>query len=226
MSSFLRHAAVLVGFGLVSCVFVVDADGHGPWGGGVRGSGVRSEEVRQVEAFHSVRLKTSANVKVRVGEAPTLVLSGDDNVVPEVRTRVEGGTLVIDLPGSWRMRRDLEVSLTTPTLEGFRIEGSGEVTIDGVTAEHLELAIEGSGELVARGSARDLRGTIEGSGSLDLAGLTAERAELEIDGSGAIEAAVTSGLHYSIEGSGSIVYTGAPTTHGTIDGSGNLVRRK
>lgn len=224
MSLLVRCVGAVVGFGLTACVFVVSDDGV-RMGNGVRGSGVRSEEVRQVEAFHSVRLQTSAQVRVRVGEAPGLTLAGDDNVVPEVRTHVQGGTLVIDLPGSWRMRQELEVTLTTPSLEAFRIEGSGEVTIDGLAAERLELAIEGSGELQARGRASDLRATIEGSGSLDLSGLTAERAELEIEGSGAIEAAVTNGLHYSIEGSGSIAYSGTATTHGTIDGSGNLVRR-
>jgi len=223
MSLLVRCVGVVVGFGLGSCVFVVSDDGV-RMGGGKRGSGVEHEEVRQVEAFQAVRLRTSARVHLRVGEGPTLVLSGDDNVVPEVRTRVEGGTLVIDLPGSWRMRRELEVTLSTPALTAFHVEGSGAVTIDGLAAEELELAIEGSGALQARGSARKLRATIEGSGAFDLAGLKSELAELEIDGSGAIEAAVTNALHYSIEGSGSIAYSGTATSHGTIDGSGQLTR--
>ncbi len=224
MSLLVRCGGVFVGLGLASCVFVVSDDGV-RMGHGVRGSGVRSEEVRQVEAFHSVRLKTPARVELAVGPAPSLVVSGDDNVVPEVRTHVSGGTLLIELPGSWRTREELLVRLTTPSLQGFRIEGSGEVHVDGLAAERLELAIEGSGALRARGRASDLKASIEGSGSLDLDELTAERAELEIDGSGAIEAAVTSGLHYSIEGSGCITYSGTATSHGTIDGSGNLVRK-
>lgn len=225
MSLLVRCVGVVVGFGLGSCVLVVSDDGV-ELPRGVRGSGVHHEEVRPVAAFHAVRLQMRARVQLAVGPTPSLTVSGDDNVVPEVVTRVENGTLVIELPGAWNPRHELALKLSTPALDSFRIEGSGAVTIDGLAAERLELAIQGSGELQARGRANDLKASIEGSGSLDLDELTAERAELEIDGSGAIEAAVTSGLHYSIEGSGSIAYSGAATSHGTIDGSGNLVRRK
>lgn len=224
MSLLVRCGGVFVGLGLASCVFVV-SDGEVRMGGGARGSGVRSEEARVVEDFHAVRLQAPARVHVRVGEARTVVVSGDDNVVPEVRTRVSDGTLVIALEGSWRLRKELEVTLTLPTLESFRIEGSGAVSIAGLAAERLELAIEGSGALEAHGSVRDLRATIDGSGELDLDDLQAARAELSIEGSGAIEAAVSEGLHYTIEGSGCIAYSGPATSHGTVDGSGALVRR-
>ena len=225
MSFLVRCGGAFVGFALVSCVFVV-SDGEVRMGGGTRGSGVRSEETRLVEDFHAVRLEAPARVQVRVGEARAVHVAGDDNVVPEVRTRVSNGTLVIELEGSWRLREELEVTLTTPALESFRIEGSGAVAIEGVQAERLELAIEGSGALTARGSVQDLRATIDGSGELDLVGLQAARADLAIEGSGAIEAAVSEGLHYRIEGSGCIAYSGTATSHGSVDGSGALVRRK
>lgn len=224
MSPLVRCVGLFVGLGLSSCVFVV-SDGEVRMGGGTRGSGVRSEETRVVEDFHAVRLQAPARVHVRVGEARSIRVAGDDNVVPEVRTRVSNGTLIVELEGSWRLRDELELTLSLPTLESFRIEGSGSVSIDGVQAERLELAIEGSGALTARGSVRELRATIEGSGELDLDELQAKQAELSIEGSGAIEAAVSEGLHYTIEGSGSIAYSGTATSHGSVEGSGALVRR-
>lgn len=213
---------------LSSCVLVVSDDGiesAGPWWHSERGSGVRIEEQRTVEAFHAVQLETAAHVHVRVGEAPSLSISGDDNVVPKVETRVRGGTLVIDLPGSWQPRCELELVLTTPSLEGFTVGGSGTVLLEGLAAQRLELAIEGSGNLQARGEAQDLHASIEGSGELELGGLKAERAELSIEGSGAIEADVARELHYSIDGSGSITQVGAAEGHGSIDGSGEIRRR-
>jgi hypothetical protein len=163
---------------------------------------------------------------VRVGEASSLHVSGDDNVVPRITTDVRNGVLYIELDGSWRTRREIELVLTTPTLAGFTIEGSGDVRILGLTAPRLELAIEGSGTVRASGRVEELHGSIDGSGELALAELEAGNAELSIEGSGSISVRAANGLHYSIEGSGSIFQAGAADPHGTVEGSGSVSRRQ
>jgi len=214
---------------LPSCIFVVSdggVDGDFLWSHGLHGSGVQAEEDRAVAEFRAIELDASATVRVQVGQTPSVHLSGDDNLLAEVRTRVANGVLSIDLSRSCDFHRGLEIVIGTPSLERFSLEGSGDVRIQGLAAERLKLAIEGSGTVRALGTARELIGSIEGSGDLSLAELEAARAELSIEGSGAMDVRVTEALHYSIEGSGSIRYAGTPELAGEVDGSGSIEKSR
>jgi hypothetical protein len=212
-----------------ACVVVVDDDWnasglhrHRP----LRGSGVRAEIDRPVGEFRAIELGVPATVRVEVGGTPALRLAGDDDLLPKVETEVENGVLSIELDEPCDFRCGLEVLVSVPQLERFEIEGSGEVSITGLSGEKAELAIEGSGTLSASGSAGHLIGSIEGSGDLRLAGLAAEQAELSIEGSGSMAVRVVQELSYSIEGSGSILYDGEPRVSGRIEGSGAVERRR
>lgn len=212
--------------GTAACIVVVDGDGNGHGRHSIRGSGVRVEEERVVGEFQAIQLEAAGSVVVRVGEGPSLRLAGDDNVLPHVETRVSNGVLTIDVHDSVSYRCGLELVIGTPALERFTIEGSGDVRIENLAAEHVELAIEGSGTIAARGHAHELVGSIEGSGSLELAELQAVHANLSIEGSGSMDVHAAEGLHYSIEGSGEILYAGNPGLAGRIDGSGSVERRR
>jgi len=212
-----------------ACIVVVDGDGnwHGPrfpWSHGVQGSGVRAEEQRPVAPFREVDLEVGASVLVRVGAPPSLQVVCDDNLLAEVETAVEDGVLTIDLRRSCSFRTRLEIVIGTPSLERFDVDGSGDVRIEDLAGERVELNIEGSGTLQALGRVQRLSGSIEGSGDLQLGQLESLQAELSIEGSGSMEVRVAESLHYSIEGSGSIVYAGAPRVSGRTEGSGSLVR--
>lgn len=221
ISTLSTRLPIVLALPLTSCILVVtDSD----WDHSVRGSGVRAEEDRQIGAFHAVDLETCATVVVRVGEAPSIHLSGDDNLLPLVQTEVENGVLSIELADSCSFRRGLELVIGTPSLERFTIEGSGDVRIEDVSAHELKLSIEGSGTIHARGNAEALTGSIEGSGSLNLAELDANSADLSIEGSGSMEVHVAKVLRYSIEGSGDIRYAGEPRVGGEIEGSGSVER--
>ena len=208
---------------MASCIVVV---GDGSWDHGVRGSGVRAEVDRSVAEFHAIDLEAGATVVVHVGEAPSVHVACDDNLLSRVETTVQNGVLSIDVRGSCKFRSGLELVVGTPSLERFTIEGSGDVRIESLAADRIELAIEGSGSLRATGTARSLVGSIEGSGSLELAELAADAAKLSIEGSGSMSVHATKTLRYSIEGSGSIRYSGEPDVNGEIDGSGSVERSR
>lgn len=212
---------------VASCVFVVGEDGgvHSLWRHGVRGSGVRAEVHRELPDFHAVEFDVAGEVVVRVGEPASVHLSGDDNLLPEIETTVRNGVLHVDLARSCDFRCDLQVVIGTPSLERFDLEGSGDVEIAGLAGHEVELVIEGSGSIQARGATHRLVGAIEGSGDLLLAELGATRADLSIEGSGSMDVSVAEALHYSIAGSGSIAYRGDARVSGSVDGSGSIVRR-
>ncbi len=188
------------------------------------GSGVRAETTRETADFHAIELALAADVTVRVGEPTSIRLSGDDNILPDVTTEVSDGVLVIELEGNYSFQNDLALSISTPGLDRFTIEGSGDIDIQGVAAERLALEIEGSGSIRAQGNARKLDASIAGSGEMVLTELSVDEAELSIDGSGSMCVRVDQGLRYSIEGSGDIRYAGDPDLQGDVEGSGSVSR--
>ncbi len=161
---------------------------------------------------------------MRVGEATSLWLSCDDDLLPLVTTEVSRGVLEIDLPDRYKFRQGLRLVITTPALDRFEIHGSGDARIANVSGEKLSLAIAGSGDLEANGSVRELRASIAGSGDMELTELRSDRADVSISGSGDIELRVAELLDYRIQGSGDIRYHGSPSVSGGISGSGSVRR--
>lgn len=190
----------------------------------IRGSGVRAEETRNVPDFHAIELGVPGKAEIRVGEATSLRLSCDDDLLPHVTTKVRRGVLEIDLPERYAFRERLRLFITTPALDRFEIQGSGDARITDVDADELALAIEGSGELEANGSVKRLKASIAGSGDMALRGLSSEQADVSISGSGDVALRVAELLKYRIQGSGDIRYIGAPSVSGGVSGSGSVRR--
>ena len=223
-------AAVLFGYLLLftSCIIVVDDKGLSWREDSVKGSGTRVEESRDVGSFHAVELSVPAEVRVEIGDASSVSLSGDDNLLPLVKTEIRSGKLVITDPRgtNLRFRKKLDVHIVTPELSRFEVEGSGDVEVLGLQGERFHASIEGSGTIIAAGTVDTLKATIEGSGDLKLENLRAREASVSIEGSGDIGVHVTEELRYSIEGSGDIRYEGTPHVSGGISGSGSVRQRK
>ncbi|MCZ6596010.1 MAG: DUF2807 domain-containing protein [Planctomycetota bacterium] len=214
-----------------SCVFIVDGEGEWDWGSGFHhgpryhGSGVLGTQERDVADFSGLTLETWARVEITVGDAPSLRLEGDDNLLSHVQTAMHGSNLVIDMErGSFDWERGLKIVVTTPHLTRVSIHGSGNVTATGVDAERFSAAISGSGDLSVVGRTGHLEASISGSGDLRLRGLEAATVSVSISGSGDVRVHATDELQVSISGSGDVRYTGDPRVRKGISGSGSVRR--
>ena len=99
------------------CIIVV-GDRHGWSPDTLVGSGVRETRHLDVESFTGVEVAGGIDLDVRVGSATEVRISGDDNLLPYVRTEVEDGVLRIELEdGSYRPDEDLQATVSTTQLE-------------------------------------------------------------------------------------------------------------
>jgi hypothetical protein len=212
------------------------------------GSGVVVQETRRVPNFRRVVLDVPGTV--RLTQAPTgpLKLRTDDNLIENVRTRVEDDdTLVIDTDDedcSCVEPTELEVLVSSERVDSLVIDGSGDIDLVGtLEADEIELAIDGSGSIAAQQLSADrvaleidgsgdidmtvdaasISSTIDGSGNLRLAGTAAEHV-ISIDGSGDIDAAAlaTATTRLDIDGSGDCTVAADEQLEVTIDGSGEV----
>jgi hypothetical protein len=132
---------------------------------------VRSRDVGQ---FSRIEVRGSTQVTVEHGRGRALRLEGGANRLDDLRTFVEGDTLVVeqeDASGTIDLGGDpARVVAHVPRVDAVRIDGSGKVVLGDLRAPRLGASIHGSGEVWADGRVRELRSRVDGSGSLHLVG--------------------------------------------------------
>lgn len=115
------------------------------------------------------------------------------------------------------------VEITLPDLPAASIEGSGDLSLEEVQQDEIELTITGSGAIRVTGQVKRLLAAISGSGVIKAKDLAASSAELRISGSGDIKAQVTQTLVARVTGSGDIKVRGDPVKRDTrVSGSGDI----
>lgn len=199
-----------------------DSSSSGP----VEGSGVAATVVRDVPAFRSFELAGSNQVSIHVGRSRSVVLRGDNDLLPLVRTRVVAGTLVVSNTRSFTTNAPMSVDVTVPSLRGVRITGAGTVSVDGLVARRLSVSLKGSGLILVSGRATRLDASLRGTGDVELVGLVARDVHALVAGTGRIAVTATRSLEASVTGTGEIAYGGNPRQiTRSVTGTGAIVPR-
>ena len=181
--------------------------------GCTRGSGVQGTEVRAVETFEAIDVGGGAiTVKVQVGPQTHVEVQGDDNIVPKVRTEVQGATLHVELPGSTVTKLPLVVQIAMPSLKEFEISGASTADIHGIEGEQLEIDVDGASTARLHGEVATLDAEVSGASTLRAAELTAKTIDVDADGASTAEVHASESLDANASGASTIRYHGQPAT--------------
>jgi Putative auto-transporter adhesin, head GIN domain len=191
---------------------------------GARGSGIAATEARAVPRFTTIELTGGNNVVVQVGTRQSVVVHADSNLLGRVTTRVRSGTLRIGTtPGELDATSPMFVAVSLPSLAGLRLPGQGTISVTGIDARHFTVALPGSGEIDATGTATRLDVTLGGAGSALLRRLVARDASARLEGDGTIMLTATHSVAAKVSGQGTIVYGGNPPhVSRSVTGSGTI----
>ncbi len=211
------------------------------FGDGLDGSGRVVTVSRTATGFDRVAVGGSFDVDVTVGNAYSVRITGDDNLLPYVRTEVRGRTLEIESSRNLDPTTTLRVAVSTPALVSLASSGSSDVRASGVRANAFDASVSGSSDLAAAGDFGDLdasvsgsgsvrlqgtagavNATVSGSGDLDLAQVAARSARVRVSGSGDAVVHASEALSASVSGSGDVRYLGAPRVESSVSGSGTV----
>jgi len=191
--------------------------GVGCSGAETGGSGVATSTTRVASrSFHEIEMK-QVGAKIVLDPQATgteILIQGDSNFVPLVRTRVDGdGKLVVDLEDNdIRPSVPLEIVVRVPRLTKVRAESNAVVDIDSTRVPNAPLKLEGWSEsrITARGTASDVEIDLAGEAEVDARNLVANNVEVDAAGSATAYVCVTGKLDVDLAGSARTMYTCHP----------------
>ena len=213
----------------------------------IKPSGVIISETREVSGFTALDIRTVGKVVLTQGDSESLAISGSDNLVPLVVTRVSNGTLIIEtkenialtglhsdnVPTFEIALKDLSKltlsGLATVEMEALAtsglevtVSGAGGFKLDDLSANSVDIALSGFGNVEIAGQVTGQAIAISGAGQVDNAGLECKTAEVDVPGLGTATIWVTDKLTGEISGGGSVRYYGSPETDTETTGLGRF----
>jgi len=195
------------------------------------GGGPRVTETRPVAPFDRLEVSDSVDVEVVPGDGSEIRVRAGEDVLDRVRTESADGVLRIGLQDRGIVigpdpLGDVSVQLAVSDLQRVTVEGSGDVRMEGLSADALVLEVQGAGEIEATGSVDRLTASIEGAGNADLLDLSARIADVTVEGAGDADLNVSETLDVTVEGAGDVTYRGDPAVSSSIEGAGDLSREQ
>lgn len=192
---------------------------------GIPGSGVAATELREVGDFDEIEFLGVGRLEVTVGQPKRLEITADDNLLPVLRTVVQGSRLVIESTEEIRPRVPIVIKATVPELKLISGAGFPEVVVEGLQNDTFSIRIMGNGKVVARGETGNLKIAVTGYGDVQTTELAAEKVNVTIMGNGHVVTNAVKTLDVSITGAGTVFYRGEPEVHERIMGSGTVKRQ-
>lgn len=190
------------------------------------------DETRNVEPFTEISLRLGAKVHLEQGNKQTLEIVAKASTLEQIITEVKEGKLIIRFPNKnlfWNDFRpgEITIHITIPQINELAVTGSGDIIADDeIKAKFIDLMVSGSGNInLSELSAERVKTTISGSGNIVLAGDTpAQDLSITISGSGNFK-----GLDYTAEdvsvkvsGSGNAGIEARNNLYIRLVGSGNI----
>ena len=212
----------------------------------VRGSGVTITETREVSNFDRVQLQGIGELTIIQGETESLTIEAESNIVRRIKTGVWGSTLTIEFVGGGFgdviPTEPILYTLTMKDISGVQLSGAGRIYSTNIATRYLDLDVSGVGDVIIDSlEADDLQVDLTGAGSIDLAGNTRDQkvnlssvgnysagglessnAWINLSGAGTATVWVTEELDVNISGVGSVDFYGNPDVTQNISGLGRL----
>jgi hypothetical protein len=208
------------------------------------GKGPVQQQELKVASFTKIKVEGAIDVTVEKGDSQRVTVEGEANLIPLIKTGVNGDTWRIGTSKCYSSTQGLTIHIVTPNLASVDVEGSGNVraadvfgtgpvhfscqgsggiTVDGINTQELKIDVEGSGSVSIKGTCSVLDADLEGSGELHAKDLAANEAQVEVSGSGSATITAITKLDAKVQGSGEIRYAGKPEVNSKVEGSGSVV---
>lgn len=198
-----------------------------PDGDQIVGSGKIVSEQRAVPEYSGILVNGSADVIITQDPNQSLRVEADDNIINRVRTRVQAGSLIVELESGSYHNTTVRIHASMKAIHVLECAGAADFSVTGpIATDAIECRISGAGHYELHGTADEQTIFISGAGEVHNFGLTTKNSTVAISGTGSVEVHASDRLDATISGTGSIAYAGSPrTVHQSIQGLGSIEPR-
>jgi hypothetical protein len=177
---------------------------------GIHGSGIIKDEQRDINDFDAIDVGGFYDIEIKCGEKPNLVIIGDDNLIPIIKTEVRGNTLHIWNKKNISTRRKIKIKITTGNLTSINSSGASKIFASNINSDDFTIDASGACNLRLSGNTEAL--TINSSGASNINAERMKAKKVSVNLSGASHATVYSSdeLRAEISGIGVVNYSGNP----------------
>lgn len=192
----------------------------------VEGSGNVVVTNREIASFSQVQINLGADLTLIQGDANSLQIESDDNLISQIKTEVRNGRLIVSTPDNVNLKpsQAIQIRVSFETLSEVEILGSSAIRADDLDLDTLAITFNGSGSTRLSGRVDDQKIMIRGMATLNNFEIISQQVNIDISGNGNVEVHAENNLDVVVAGMGMIRYTGNPTVTENISGAGTITR--
>jgi hypothetical protein len=189
---------------------------------GTRGNGHIVTDKRPVAEFSDIKADGAFEIEWHSGP-PSLSLTTDENLLPDIDSRVEGKTLRLHSRERIWPTHGIKVAGTSPALTGVSITGAVRLTARQVSGPKFYLETTGASRVTLDGNVDELLADMTGATKLLARGLQTKNAQISSSGASKAEVYASETLRVEISGAGKVTYYGHPKkVERDISGAGSI----
>lgn len=178
---------------------------------GLAGSGVEKTETRAMQQVaRCIELHGAMEVAVAIGENPSLVVQGDDNLLAHLKTSVNGPCLSIGTDIEVRPTLPLQVAVQLAGLDEVTADGANKVEVKGLQGPAFRVHLSGASAVELAGEVTRLTVEVSGMASVKAQALKTHEAKVNLSGAGSVAVFADQVLDAHVSGAGKIDVWGKP----------------
>jgi carbon monoxide dehydrogenase subunit G len=197
-----------------------------------KGDGNIVKQERKISSFNGIDISGAFNIYLKQGDAESVTLEADENIMQYIRTEVKDGILNVGLKEShYHNTGKINVYITIKGLKSIDLSGAVDlqtqnklslsdlsIDVSGAADTRLEMAVQkltidgsGASKMSFTGSATEVSMDLSGASEIFAFDMPAESYTISLSGAGTAEINVTKKLNAEISGAGTIRYKGSPS---------------
>lgn len=173
-------------------------------------SGRYTSEKRNDFGFREIKAGNAVILIITVQEEFAVTIEGEAKNFGDVKTTVEGETLIISTKGAISPTNKIRLKISMPELLSLELWGASEASVANAKADALKIQTGGTSFAKIDGETKSLTATANGDSKIDAENLKTENAQVKAAGSSEITVFATAELNAQALGASVVFYAGEP----------------
>ncbi|GHF10765.1 hypothetical protein GCM10017044_00560 [Kordiimonas sediminis] len=184
---------------------------------------------RDLDTFDGILVKGAIEVIVTAGEDQSVEVRTRADRQENVKTYLDGSTLVIDMDNPSRKwsdfwnETDVDVTISMETLKKLDISGAVDGRIKNLKTDTFELDLRGAADLDIEGTCDSAIYDVKGAGDIDARDFECAEVDVHVKGAGSASVYARDAVDATVSGVGSIsVYGNPDKVNKSVGGIGSI----